>query len=320
MAAVALLADIGGTNARVALARGGRIDAETRLEVADYPGPVEAFRHFLDRVRPDPPPRRAALAVAGPVDGDTVRMTNSPWVVAAPKLRGAFGFQSVAIVNDFAAIAWAVPHLSPRHRVRIGGGRAARAAPAAVIGPGTGLGVAGLVPAEGGPIVLVTEGGHVTMAPVDERESRILDRLRRRFGHVSAERVLSGDGLVHLYEAIAAIDRVPAPVRDAAAIAEHALAGDCPASAAALETFCAMLGTVAGNLALTLGARGGVYLAGGILPRFVDYLAGSPFRARFEAKGRFCDYLAAIPTWVIVHPDPAFLGLVQLLKRQETGG
>lgn len=315
--AAALLADIGGTNARFALTRDGRIEGETHLAVADHPGPVEALREVLARLHPSPPPRRAALAVAGPVEGDTVRLTNSAWVVAAGQLRAAFGFETVKVVNDFGAIAWAVPGLAQEDLVPIGGGRPVPDAPVAVLGPGTGLGVAGLIPARDGPLVLATEGGHVTMAAADEREGALIDRLRRRVGHVSAERVLSGAGLVQLYETVAELDAWPAPARDAAAVVAHALAGDCPASAAALATFCDMLGTMAGNVALTLGARGGVYLAGGIVPRFVDYLRGSAFRARFEAKGRFSDYLAKIPTWVIVHPDPAFLGLIRLLERPE---
>ncbi|MFQ6017542.1 MAG: glucokinase [Kiloniellaceae bacterium] len=310
-----LLVDIGGTNARFALAGAGGIGHETRLAVADYPGPVEALRAFLERTGPAPPPRRAALAVAGPVQGDSARLTNSPWKVAAADLRAAFGFERITLVNDFAAVAWAVPRLAAHDLVKIGGGQARPSAPAAVIGPGTGLGVAGLVPAEDGPLVLVSEGGHVTMAPADAREDRILDRLRRGFGHVSAERVLSGGGLVNLYEALAELDGSTAPPRTAAEIAAQALAGDCPMSAAALQAFCAMLGTVAGNLALTLGAGAGVYIAGGIVPRFPEYLEASNFRARFEAKGRFRDYLAAIPTWVVVHPDPAFLGLAGLLER-----
>ena len=152
------------------------------------------------------------------------------------------------------------------------------------------------------------------MAAADAREARLLGILRRRFGHVSAERVLSGQGLVHLYRAIAEAEGRPAPARDAAGITTHALAGDCPASGAALDAFCAMLGTLAGNVALTLGARGGVYLAGGMVPRFTGYLAGSSFRARFQDKGRFGDYLAAIPTWAVVHPSPAFLGLLEMLR------
>jgi glucokinase len=317
MSGTALLADIGGTNARFALVSDGVIRSETHLEVSRYAEPAEALRDFLDRVRPDPMPTVAAFAVAGPVEGDRVELTNSEWTVSAEELHERFDFDRVVLINDFAAIAWAVPRLSNEDLVKIGGGEGDPRAPAAILGPGTGLGVAGLIPGKGGATVLVTEGGHATMSPADERDGEIIDRLRRRFGHVSAERVLSGEGMVNLYETISEIKGRPAIASTAAAITEHALSGGCPASVAALEVFCGMLGTVAGNLALTLGARGGVYIAGGIVPRFADFLANSSFRDRFEAKGRFSGYLAGTPTWVVVHPDPAFLGLVRLLERMD---
>jgi glucokinase len=308
-----VLADIGGTNARFALARDGEILHGAHLAVADYPGPREALDAFLAGTGPLPAPRRAALAVAGPVEGETARLTNSPWRVAAAELQSSFGFDQVILVNDFAAVAWAVPRLGAGDLVSIGAGHARAQAPVAVIGPGTGLGVAGLIQAESGPVVLVTEGGHVTMAPADEREADILASLRRRYGHVSAERVLSGDGLVNLFATLAELEGWDPASPTAAEITRRALAGADPRCAAALDAFCAMLGTVAGNLALTLGALGGVYIAGGVVPRFADYLAASKFRARFESKGRFRDYLAKIPTRVVSHSDPAFLGLAALL-------
>ncbi len=306
-----LLADIGGTNARFALATAGRIATEAHVPVADYSGPAEALREFL--AENAAAPRRAALAVAGPVRDGTARLTNAPWLISAKDLEGAFGFEPVVLVNDFAALAWAVPRLGAADLVRVGGGEAVPGAPVAVLGPGTGLGMAAYLPAA--DQVLVTEGGHATMAPADEGDCRILEPLRRRFGHVSAERVLSGDGLVNLYEVLCELDGRPAIARSAAGITRAALADGSAACLRALEVFCAMLGTVAGNLALTLGAQGGVYIAGGIVPRFVEFLADSAFRERFQAKGRFRDYLAAIPSWVVVHPEPTFLGLMALLDR-----
>jgi len=310
----AILADIGGTNARFALLRNGRLTARRRMRVADFASFDAALAEYLAEWRGALRPPRMAVAAAGPISGDVIRMTNSPWHISAGALRAAFRLRDVVLVNDFAAVAWAVPRLAARQTVAIGGGRSQSDAPIAILGPGTGLGVAGVIPGIGGPRVLVTEGGHVTMAAADSREGAVLDHLRARFGHVSAERVLSGDGLVILAQAIAALDGQVAEGYTAAEITERALAGSCPTCAAALATFCAMLGTVAGNLALTLGARGGVYIAGGIVPRFVDYLAASAFRARFEGKGRFAAYLAAIPTRVIVHQDLAFLGLRALLQ------
>ncbi len=307
-----LLADIGGTNARFALARGGDIQQTGRVLVADYPGPLEAIRAFLNDARPEVMPRQAALAFAGPVAQGRAQLTNGSWRVSDSGLRRVMGMEFVALVNDFEALAWALPRLTAGDVVPLGGGKAVHGAPAIVIGPGTGLGVAGYIPGRHRPVVLATEGGHVTMAPADAREGALLDQLRARFGHVSAERVLSGPGLENLYQAIAAEEGSTAQARPAPEIITQALKGDCPASIAALRDFCAMLGTVAGNLALTFGARGGVHIAGGIAPRIVEFLVASAFRERFEAKGRFASYLAGIPVRVIVRPNPAFLGLVAL--------
>jgi glucokinase len=185
----------------------------------------------------------------------------------------------------------------------------------AVLGPGTGLGVACFVPGSQSPIVLASEGGHATMAATSHREDAIIDYLRRQFGHVSAERVVSGSGLENLYRAVIAVDGIEAPKRNAAEITKAALDGNCPVARAALDLFCAMLGTIAGNVALMFGARGGVYIAGGIAPRLTEFMARSEFRARFEQKGRFRTYLEAIPSSVIVHPAATFVGLRSIAKR-----
>jgi len=163
-------------------------------------------------------------------------------------------------------------------------------------------------------IVLVTEGGHATLSSENRREDAIILALRERLHHVSVERVLSGPGLVQLYQSIAAIDQLTVPQRSSAEIVQHALAGDCETSRTTLEAFCAFLGSVAGNVALSLGARGGLFIGGGIAPRFTDFLRQSAFRERFEAKGRMSSYLARIPTSVIVHPFPAFVGLARLAR------
>jgi glucokinase len=191
-------------------------------------------------------------------------------------------------------------------------------APMAVLGPGSGLGVAGLVPGSP-PRVVVSEGGHVTVATTSRREDAVIDHLRGRFGHVSAERVISGPGLENLYEAITSVESVKVPARNAAEITEAALKGACPIAQSALDTFCGMLGTFAGNVALTFAARGGVFIAGGIAPRIADYLARSEFRSRFESKGRFHPYLAAIPSCVIMHEAATFLGLQSLARHQWDG-
>ena len=303
-----ILADFGGTNARLMLSHGATFGAVRRYKVADFSGPAQAIRRFLRDVAPDAPPRRAAIAVAGPVAAGEADLTNSEWTISAAALQRDLALDRVLLLNDFAALAWALPGLADGDLFTIGGGRRLPGSPMAVLGPGTGLGVAAFVPDRGG-VVLATEGGHVTMPAVDDREAEILRRLRARYDHVSAERTLSGAGLEALYGAVSAVDGIAGPDRTAPEITERALAGDCVASRATLETFCAMLGGFAGDVALSMGARGGVFVAGGIVPRFPDFMAQSRFRERFEAKGRFRDWLAAIPTFVVSHPDPAFPGL-----------
>jgi glucokinase len=311
-----LIGDIGGTNARFARYDGNALGPIVTRSVADFAEPLAAIRDVLEELTDlgGAPLQAAVFAVAGPVEGGRAVLTNRRWTFVADDLRTELGLASVELVNDFAAQAYAVPQFAESDLVRIGGGEAVPDAPVAVIGPGTGLGVAGLIPRDDGPAVLVTEGGHVTMAPADARESRLIDALRTSFGHVSAERVVSGPGLANLYRAIAELEGRDVPARTPEEITERALAGDCPTSVETLDTFCAMLGTVAGNLALSLGARGGVYIAGGIVPRIVERFAGSAFRARFEAKGRFADYLAAIPSFVVTRPNSALIGLTQIVK------
>ncbi len=312
---VGLIADIGGTNARFALVAPGE---EARhplvLRCAEFTGPAEAALAYLNRIAPGCRPRRAAFAIAGPVGGDEVAMTNHVWRFSIDAVRRAIGAQALEVVNDFTAVALAVPHLAPEHRFAVGGGTPTRDTPIAVLGPGTGLGVSALVPAAGGFVALATEGGHATMAAADEREAEVLGWLRGLFDHVSAERVISGPGLVNLYAAISELAGTDPEHLTPGQISGRAIDGSCPRCREALDMFFAMLGTVAGNLALGLGARQGVYLAGGILPRMLEAFAASGFRARFEAKGRFHGYMAGIPTHVMTHPYPAFLGLAGLVQ------
>lgn len=309
-----LIADIGGTHVRFALVHAGAPPVDPLvLRCGDYAGPAEAAQAYLRAVAPRLPPRRGAFAVASPVTGDEIRLTNSSWRFSAVEVQRVLGLEHFEVINDFTAVALSVRHLDAADLLPLGGGEAA-VAPIAVLGPGTGLGVSGLVPTAGGRwVALATEGGHVTMPAADEDEAAVIAWLMRRGGHVSAERVLSGPGLVNLYQALAAMNGRPAVYSTPDAVSQHALDGSCPISRRALDMFFAMLGTVAGNLALTLGARGGVYVAGGILPRMRDALAASAFRSRFEAKGRFQAYLGPIPAWLVVHPQPAFAGLAGIV-------
>jgi glucokinase len=310
-----LVGDIGGTNARFGLVEpDGSLLHSSVLADADYPGLGEAIEAYLTGRGGLPRPRQAAIAVASPITGDAVRMTNHPWAFSISELRSRLGFERLEVINDFTAQALALPHLSAGDRMVIGGGEAQPHAPIGVLGPGSGLGVSGLVPVNRRWVPLSGEGGHATMAPASERESAALSEMRRHFDHVSAERVLSGPGLVNLYNALAAVDGVPAVQYTAAQITDVAVEKEDPRCRETTEMFCAMLGTMAGNLALTLGAKGGVYISGGIVPRLGERFAASQFRERFEDKGRFREYLAAIPTFVVTHKLPAFLGCAAKLR------
>jgi glucokinase len=252
------------------------------------------------------------MGVAGLVEGERCVVTNSHWALDGRELRPALAIERLNLINDFEAIAWSLPSLTAKDVRPLGGGKAVSNEPMVVIGPGTGLGMAAFLPRKVGAVVVATEGGHATLPAGSTREDAAIEQLRQHFGHVSAERALSGAGLENLYRAIAGSEYAAVPERNAAEITQHALDGTCKISRAATDMFCAMLGSVAGNLALMFRARGGVYIAGGIAPRLVDYLAKSEFRARFVAKGRFRTYLDAVPTSVIVHEDAAFLGLQSL--------
>ncbi|MFI4998307.1 MAG: glucokinase [Reyranellales bacterium] len=310
----ALLADIGGTFARFALLSGDVLGPIRTLEVRHHPTVASAIRQMLERDGQALPVECAIFALAGPIKDGCCALTNSSWTVDAAELKDDFGFQEVRLVNDHEVTAWGLPHLSSPDTRLVGPDTPVVGAPMAVLGPGTGLGMACFIPDAGAAHVLASEGGHATLAATNTREEALIGSLRRRFGHVSAERVLSGDGMGNLYSAIAEIDHIRVTPRTAAEITRAAVDGTCPASREALDVFCALLGAVAGNVALTFGARGGMFIGGGIVPRIVDYLIRTAFRERFEAKGRFRPYLAAIPVKVILRPNPAFLGLMALAR------
>lgn len=309
-----LIGDIGATNSRLALVEPGGAIEQIRVfasdEFASLGDMIEAY--FASKARARKPPR-AVLAVAAPVTGDEVSFTNLPWTFSIEELRRRFGFSHLRVINDFVADALAIRHLDAGDRLQVGPGAPAADAPIGVIGPGSGLGVGALIPTASGFTPLQSEGGHVTLPAGDEREAAVLAHLRRRFDHVSAERVLSGPGLINLYTALCELAGEPSEQFTAAQITDAHMGETHPRAHEATEMFCTMLGSVAGDLALTLGARGGVYIAGGIVPRLGAAFAHSGFRARFEAKGRFRGYLAAVPTYVITRPLPAFVGLAQAL-------
>lgn len=301
-----LLADIGGTHARFAW-KAAPNAALTCIEshlCSDHAHPLAVIEHHLT-THELPSPRAMAIGIATAVTGDRIAMTNHHWSFDISSLKAALDLDRLVVLNDFAALAHAVTQLPAAALHAVGGGPGAGAA-RAVIGPGTGLGVAGLVqvPVERW-IVIEGEGGHASLAAQTQDEWELIERLAERFGHVSAERVLSGPGLVALYQALCRVRG--RPMRDLTAADVTAGADNDSLCAETVDTFLGFLGSVAGNVALTLGARSGVYIGGGIVPRLVRRLATSPFRRRFEAKGRFASYLAAIPVWVINSGFPAAL-------------
>ncbi len=307
-----LIADIGGTNARFALLEGETRGPLHRVKLDGFTGIAAAIASFLSAQGAARPPRAAVLAVAGPVADNRVRLTNRGWMVDGAEIARTLGIGRVQVVNDFEALAWALPHLAGPDLLPLGGGTGRKGAPMAVLGAGTGLGVAAFLPPDR---ALVTEGGHASLAAHDAREAAVIERLRQRYEHVSAERALCGMGIENLYTALAEIAGASVPARSAPEISAAALRNECPFCREALAMFCAMLGGVAGDLALLYGARGGVFIAGGIAPRFPEFLAASAFRERFEAKGRFREWLEPVPTWLVTRLDAAMLGLAVLARR-----
>jgi glucokinase len=308
-----LMADIGATHTRCALLDDqGKEVAPEVFDNVDFTGLAGILTVYLDHRRASDRPKNGAFAVAAPIVGDVVQMTNIDWHFSQSELKKLLGLQRLTVCNDFAAIAWGLPHFAGNERTQVGGGTPAPRTTMAALGPGSGLGVSGLVPAQDAWAVLSGEGGHVSMPAASGEEQEVIGLLRERFGHCSAERVLSGQGLVNLYVALAELAGRGQPTVTPEDVTRLASQRE-PLARKTLQMFFGMLGGVAGDLALTTGARGGVYIAGGIVPRLLDALAKSEFRARFEAKGRYRDYMAGIPTYVITAALPAFPGLKYLL-------
>ncbi|WP_426193934.1 glucokinase [Massilia sp. DWR3-1-1] len=312
MTAPKLLADIGGTNARFALQVGERFEAIDVLACAGHATLADAIDAYLARAAAQGHAvgaiAHAAIAIANPVEDDLVRMTNHHWSFSIAHLRAERRLATLLVVNDFAALAMALPYLRDDQRARIGGSGAGVAGkPIGLIGPGTGLGVSGVVPCGAGWTALAGEGGHASFAPNNEDELRILQALWQDFGHVSAERLLSGMGLELMHRVLAG-ERL-----GAADITARAHSGASLACLRSVQCFCGVLGSVAGNVALTLGATGGMYIGGGIVPRLGELFARSTFRQRFEDKGRLSAYLARIPTYLITEQYPALVGVAAML-------
>ena len=313
-----LVGDIGGTNARFALVEQGSVlpRAVETLPCGEYANLDDAVRDYLARVgvsRLD----GACLAVASPVRGTLVRMTNNHWRFDTEEIREQFGWSRFKVINDFTAMALGVPHVADDHLVHVCGGPGDSRRPRLVMGPGTGLGVSGLVPIEQGWVPLVTEGGHVDFAPTDDTEMAVLRILKARFGRVSVERILCGQGLLNLYQAHAEIQGAVASLDAPEKITSAAVENTDRIAHQTLSHFCEILGRVAGNGVLTLGSTGGVYLCGGILPRVLPFFLESPFRIGFEDKGRMRPLMEFTPVFVVTEPHTGLLGAAEALGNPE---
>ena len=316
-----LVADIGGTHARFALADPGEaslliMESIRKYAVADFPSLSAAARHYLDDSAASTNVKHAVFAVAGRIEGDEARITNHPWVISIARTRDALGLDRLELVNDFAAQAMAIARLDAADVIPVGAARWAGSSgdtdrTYAVIGPGTGLGVGGLLRRDGRYHALQTEGGHVSFAPGTPEEIQVLQRLSGEFGRVSNERIVSGAGLVNLHRALSAIGGADPGSLRPEDITARARTGDA-LCLHAIDMFCAVFGAAAGDLALTLGGWDGVFLTGGMTPELLQWLAHSGFRQRFEHKGRFSPVMAQVPVLAVIHPHPGLLGAAAL--------
>ena len=313
-----LVADIGGTNARFSLVTGCddagyRFENTRNLSTQAYPTFEACLKEYLDRV-PAPRPKHACVAVAAPVTGDYVRFTNVDWAFSIDEVRQALDLEVLELMNDFAALAYSVTHLQSEDLVEIVPGQALERSACAIIGPGTGLGVAGLVPVENGWLPIPGEAGHVAFAAVTPREHALV-MARQQLGYVCVQDFISGKGLVNLYNTLAEIDGQSERVEEASEVTIKAFEQNEPLAVEAMNLFCEGLGTAVGDAALTYIAKGGVYLGGGILPRMIEFFRNSGFEQRMKAKGVQEGFMQNIPVSLIVHDNPALIGAAAWLER-----
>lgn len=319
-----LVADVGGTNIRLALIE---LNSEKIVNLrsflcADYGSITDVIKDFLTSATTKV--NHACIAIAGVVERDWISMTNHQWEFSISQAREDLDLKNLYLINDYTGISMAIPRLNENNKVKIGDGVPQDKKPIAVFGPGTGLGVSHLICHENQWISIDGEGGHVDYAAQDDLEDHLIQFLRQRFDNVSAEMLISGPGLVNIYNGVKSLHKETTENLTPKEITTRALKKTDPCCQEVLRVFCGMMGSFAGNLALNLGTFGGVYLAGGIVPRIVDYLAVSDFRKRFETKGRFSDYLKKIPTYVITEPQPGLIGagayLAQMLRVKPKAG
>lgn len=305
----ALVIDMGGTNIRLGLLEENQLRPTyvRSYEISAFPGLADVISLFLQEA----PPHRlkeAAIDVATPVIGDLIKLTNYDWSFSIAGIREQFGFQRLKVINDFTALALSIPLIGADELQQVGGGKADPDGAIALLGAGTGLGVSGLIRSAAGWYPLSGEGGHVTLGARNARELAIFAAFWQTYGHMSAERLLSGTGLEEFYQVICQLDGKVAETLQPQDISARAIAGSCPACMETMSLFCEWLGVVAANLALSLGATGGVYIGGGIVPKLGDYFVNSRFREAFETKGRFRQYMQAVPVYIIHADNPALRG------------
>lgn len=312
-----LIADIGGTNARFAIFNGEKLSREKTLSTADYESLLAAIAAYLDGVGKEV--NAGCLAVACPINDDQVSFTNNPWSFSISKLKGGLGFAELHVINDFEAMARSLSFLEEKDLFLLGPKLPKTKETMAILGPGTGLGMAALRPYKGEYVPLATEGGHARFAPSDSRQQDLVGVLSEKLGFVCNEDLLSGYGLVNIYRGLCSLDKKPSTLQDPAGVCEAALTGTDSAAQEALDMFWSILGAIAGDYALQTGALGGVYIAGGITPRYLDSVKKSSFRENFESKGSYRKYMEKIPTYVVTAEQPGLLGAAALFIKAGDG-
>lgn len=316
MSIKALVADIGGTNIRLGVADLTDLSISNIItyQCEDFTNVDLAIEKYLAETQQAV--THACIDVATAVTGDEVSLTNNHWSFSQQALKAQFGWQHLSVINDFTAIAMSVPSIADEKKVQIGGGQAIAKKPIAIYGAGTGLGVAHLVHTGDKWLPIDGEGGHVDFAPIEQDEINVLQELQKKYARVSAEQILSGLGLVQIYQSLCAAEGTEAKELKPADITELALANSDEYAVRSLQLFCRVLGSFGGNLALNVKALGGVYIAGGIVPRFIDYVKQSDFRARFDAKGRFGKLIETIPVYVVTEEQPGLIGCAAYLQQE----
>ena len=313
---LSVVADVGGTNIRLAVCEleTGTLSQLSTFSCARFLSLETALLHYFATLQDDV--KHLCVAIACPVENDHIVMTNLSWAFSQQALKKKLTLASLYVINDYTAISFAVPFLSQQEKIQIGGGEAQTDGVTAIFGPGTGLGVSHIIKSASKWISLDGEGGHVSFTPNTRQQADILCLLQEQFGHVSAERILSGQGLVNLYQSLCALSAQQVEFDHPKDVSKAALDGSCAVAHTSLHVFCQVMGGFAANLALNLNCTGGVYIAGGIVPRFVDFLQASEFRIFFEEKGRFKTYLSSIPTFLITHDNPGLLGASVYLHQE----